>query len=129
MSRNVLGLKQNLFQTLLYQEKIFLGLILIKLIYFVMLEKLKKLLSFCLINYGVTFPIFSTINVKGKDAHPLFKFLGDKNQNGKFSAKPWWNFYKYIIGRDGKVVDYFVAYTYPDKKRVLNKIKEAIAQK
>ena len=82
--------------------------------------------SYCQINYGVTFPIFKKIEVIGNSAHPLFQFFAHKSLNGKFSAKPKWNFYKYIIGRDGKVIDYFISYTLPNKKRVIRKIEQAL---
>lgn len=82
--------------------------------------------AFCKLNYGVTFPVFKKIHVRGKHAHPIFRFLSKRSLNGRFSAKPWWNFYKYIVGRDGKVVDYFVSHTYPDKKRVIQCIENAL---
>ncbi len=87
----------------------------------------KSISEFCEINYGVTFKIFDKIYVRGENAHPLFKFLSSKKLNGKFSAKPWWNFYKYIIDRNGNVVDYFYFRTYPNKKRVIRTIEKALA--
>ncbi|MBC8048311.1 MAG: redoxin domain-containing protein, partial [Fimbriimonadaceae bacterium] len=75
--------------------------------------------EFCSVNYGATFTVCEKINVKGDDAHPVFKFLADKKLNGKFSARPKWNFYKYIFDRNGNAVDYFISYTQPDAKRVI----------
>lgn len=61
--------------------------------------------SFCEKNYGVTFPMFSKISVKGSDMHPLYQFLTQADQNGNMDSKVKWNFQKYLIGKDGKVRD------------------------
>lgn len=63
--------------------------------------------SFCSSNYGVTFDMFSKISVKGKDMHPLYSYLTDKNVNGKLDAPVSWNFQKFVIGKDGAVVQSF----------------------
>lgn len=83
--------------------------------------------EFCKLKYGVSFPVFRKINVRGKKADPLFQFFANRKLNGKFSVKPMWNFYKYIVGRDGKMVDYFISYTSPDKKRVMNCLEKLLA--
>ncbi|MEX2597780.1 MAG: glutathione peroxidase [Salibacteraceae bacterium] len=59
--------------------------------------------SFCQKNYGVSFPMFSKISVKGDDMHPLYQFLTQKSMNGVTDSNVKWNFQKYLIGRDGKV--------------------------
>jgi len=82
--------------------------------------------EFCQVNYGVSFPIFDKIKVKGDDPHPLYSFLGDKKRNGATSAKPKWNFHKYLIGRDGRVLDYFLPITNPTAKRVHKAIEKAL---
>lgn len=53
--------------------------------------------EFCQINYGVTFPLFEKIEVNGKNAHPIFKFLKEKQSSGIFGSKIKWNFTKFII--------------------------------
>ena len=53
--------------------------------------------NFCTLNYGVTFAIFEKIRVRGPHAHPLYKFLSEKKQNGSVNASPRWNFHKYLI--------------------------------
>jgi len=68
----------------------------------------------CLINYGVTFPMFSKVNVNGVDAHPLFKYLKD-SMPGTFGKSIKWNFTKFLIGRDGKPVDRFSPITSPSR--------------
>ncbi|TVT38231.1 glutathione peroxidase [Hymenobacter setariae] len=71
--------------------------------------------SFCEKNYGVTFPLFSTVSVKGDDATPLFKFLSDKEKNGAVSEAPSWNFCKYLVNEKGQVVKF-----YPSKVKPLS---------
>ncbi len=63
--------------------------------------------SFCQKNYGVTFPMMSKISVKGKDIHPLYKYLTDKDQNGVVDGAVKWNFQKYLINKKGEVVAKF----------------------
>ncbi|GEM04070.1 glutathione peroxidase [Halolactibacillus miurensis] len=67
----------------------------------------------CQLNFGVTFPLFSKINVNGKDAHPLFKYL-TKQQSGILGGAIKWNFTKFLIDRDGNVVNRFAPKTEPE---------------
>lgn len=80
--------------------------------------------EFCVSRYNTGFRITDKIRVRGPYAHPLYQFLADKKQNGKVSAVPRWNFHKYLVDRDGKVVDFFYPFTKPlssrIKKRILN---------
>jgi len=62
----------------------------------------EEIASFCEVNYGVTFPLYSKIKVNGKDAHPLYSWMR-KEKSGIGSAIKW-NFTKFLIGTDGKVV-------------------------
>ncbi|HEX8426644.1 glutathione peroxidase [Hymenobacter sp.] len=63
--------------------------------------------SFCEKNYGVTFPLFSTVAVKGDEATPLYKFLADKTKNGTVGDAPNWNFCKYLVDEQGHVVAFY----------------------
>ncbi len=63
--------------------------------------------AFCEKNYGVTFPLFQTVAVKGDDATPLYKFLADKAKNGAVSDAPSWNFCKYLVDAQGHVVKFY----------------------
>ena len=63
--------------------------------------------SFCSLTYGVSFPMFSKISVKGKDMHPLYKFLTDKETNPRFAGKITWNFNKFLADRTGALIDRF----------------------
>ncbi|MCB9257352.1 MAG: redoxin domain-containing protein [Chitinophagales bacterium] len=82
----------------------------------------EKLSEFCEINYGVTFKIFDKIDVKGESANPLFKYLSDKDLNGRVNSSPKWNFHKYLVNKKGEVVDYFYTTTNPNS----NKVRKAI---
>jgi glutathione peroxidase len=63
--------------------------------------------SFCTLNYGVTFPMFSKISVRGRDIHPLYAFLTDKATNPQFPGKITWNFNKFLLDRKGNIVARF----------------------
>ena len=71
--------------------------------------------EFCQINYGVTFPLFQKIDVNGKDAHPIFKFLKSKQSGGIFGSGIKWNFTKFVIDRQGVPVKRFSPTTKPEK--------------
>ncbi len=63
--------------------------------------------EFCDKKYGVTFPIFSKISVKGKDKAPLYNFLTSKEENGVMESSVKWNFQKYLVDRQGQLVTFF----------------------
>ena len=63
--------------------------------------------SFCEKNYGVTFPLFSKVSVKGADMAPLYKYLSDRTQNGTVGEAPSWNFCKYLVDEKGHVVKFY----------------------
>jgi glutathione peroxidase len=69
--------------------------------------------QFCELNYGVTFPIFAKIDVNGSDAHPLFKFLKSEQSGILGTEGIKWNFTKFLIDREGKVVDRYAPKTAP----------------
>lgn len=68
----------------------------------------------CLINYGVSFPMFSKIEVNGKNAHPLYQFL-KKEQKGILGSAIKWNFTKFLIDKKGRPVKRFSPTTEPKK--------------
>jgi len=68
----------------------------------------------CLLNYGVTFPMFSKVDVNGKNAHEVFAFLTDALP-GTLGKKVKWNFTKFVIGRDGKPLKRFAPKTKPEE--------------
>jgi glutathione peroxidase len=73
----------------------------------------KSIAEGCVVNYGVTFPMFSKVDVNGKEAHPLFKYL-KKELGGLLGSKVKWNFTKFLIDRDGKPVKRFAPITKPE---------------
>jgi glutathione peroxidase len=79
--------------------------------------------EFCKLNFGVTFPMFSKSSVKGDNANPLFKTLAAKT--GK---QPSWNFNKYLVGRDGKVIAHFPSKVAPDNAELTKAVEAALAK-
>ncbi|WP_273546618.1 glutathione peroxidase [Rossellomorea marisflavi] len=73
-----------------------------------------EILEFCQVNYGVSFPMFAKVDVKGKDAHPLFKYL-TKEKKGLLLSDIKWNFTKFLISKDGEVYDRYSPQTNPRK--------------
>jgi glutathione peroxidase len=74
--------------------------------------------GFCEKNYGVTFPMFAKISVKGKDVDPLYAFLSNKDANGTVGTAPSWNFCKYLVDENGKVLKFFSSGTDPMSKEI-----------
>ncbi|MDQ3100179.1 MAG: glutathione peroxidase [Bacteroidota bacterium] len=63
--------------------------------------------AFCQKNYGVTFPMMSKVSIKGDEIHPVYHWLTNKSQNGVMDASVKWNFNKFLIDEDGRLVDHF----------------------
>lgn len=70
--------------------------------------------EFCQVNYGVSFPMFEKIEVNGKDAHPVYKYLKSE-LGGLLGSKIKWNFTKFVIDKNGKPVKRFAPTTSPEK--------------
>lgn len=83
----------------------------------------KTITEFCEINYGVSFLITEKIKVKGKEQHPLYSWLTQKVNNGVSNSSVKWNFQKYLIDKDGNLVDYFFSSTNPLSSKILKHIK------
>lgn len=81
--------------------------------------------GFCMRNYGVGFPMADKAMVKGPAAHPLFRWLGD--QGGSLS-RPRWNFYKYLVGADGRLTTWFSSVTPPGAGRLRRAVEGALAK-
>ena len=84
----------------------------------------EEIQSFCKLNYGVTFPMFDKVAVKGKDAHPLYAYLTSKQTNPEFGGKISWNFNKFLISSDGQVVNRFGSRTTPDDSDLIDAIEK-----
>jgi glutathione peroxidase len=86
----------------------------------------EEIQEFCRINYGVTFPIFSKISVKGQDKHPLYKYLTEKESNPNFAGEIKWNFNKFLVGRDGRILARFDSADKPEDAKVTQAIERAL---
>jgi glutathione peroxidase len=75
--------------------------------------------EFCQKNYGVTFPLTTRVDVKGENATPIFKYLCHKSENGVLDATIGWNFNKFMIDENGKLLAYFDSKTKPDSPEIL----------
>jgi len=84
----------------------------------------EKTAEVCYVNYGVTFPVFQSSPVRGSDANALFKQLADQTD-----TTPKWNFYKYLIGRDGKAVAAFNMRTKPNSKKLVEAIEAELSNR
>jgi glutathione peroxidase len=80
----------------------------------------KEIATFCERNYGVKFLITEKIDVKGESQHKLYKWLTNKEENGKVDASVKWNFQKYLIDEDGKMLDYFMSSTKPLSSKIID---------
>lgn len=80
--------------------------------------------EFCTANYGVTFPMMEKISVKGNDIHPLYKWLTSKELNGKMDAPVSWNFQKFLVDENGKLVDMIPPRESPFNEKILNWIAD-----
>jgi len=76
--------------------------------------------TFCQKNYGVTFPLFEKLNVKGASQAPLYQFLTAKH------GEPAWNFHKYLVGKDGQVIQAFSSKVAPDSAELKAAIEAAL---
>ena len=70
--------------------------------------------AFCEKNYGVTFPMMSKVEVNGDNAHPVYQWLRQE-KGGMLGSKIKWNFTKYLVGKDGQVIDRYAPTTKPEK--------------
>ena len=86
----------------------------------------EEIKTFCSLKYNVTFPMFSKISVKGDDIHPLYKFLTDKQTDPEFGGDISWNFNKFLVGRDGKIIARFTSKDTPESDKVVQAIEGAL---
>ena len=82
----------------------------------------KEIAEFCTLTYGVKFPMFQKVHVKGSEATPLYRALAQET-----GTEPGWNFHKYLIDREGKVVANFSSKTRPDDPALLAKLESLLA--
>lgn len=85
----------------------------------------EEIQDFCQVNYGVSFPVFAKIDVNGTNAHPLYKHL-TKEASGILGGAIKWNFTKFLVDQNGKVVKRYAPNTEPEK--LTDKIEELLQQ-
>jgi glutathione peroxidase len=86
----------------------------------------EEIRQFCTLTYGVTFPMFAKISVRGADIHPLYQFLTEKETDPEFAGKISWNFNKFLVSRDGKLINRFDSKDKPDDPKVVQAIEAAL---
>ena len=79
--------------------------------------------KFCEVNFNINFPLSSITEVKGDNAHEIFKWA---SQNHGKSAIPKWNFHKILINKKGKIEDVFSSFTKPTSSKIIKKIEEIL---
>ena len=79
----------------------------------------EEITAFCERNYGVTFPMMAKIDVKGKDIHPVYAFLTQKEKNGVMDSKVSWNFQKYLVNEEGVVEKVISPRTSPKDEEII----------
>tara|TARA_Y100000766_G_scaffold33168_1_gene22992 strand:- start:299 stop:808 length:510 start_codon:yes stop_codon:yes gene_type:complete len=83
-------------------------------------DEVKK---FCEVNFNINFPLTAITEVKGNDAHEIFKWA--ERNYGK-SAIPKWNFHKILVNREGNIVETYASFTKPLSDKIINKIEEIL---
>ena len=78
--------------------------------------------TFCTKNYGVTFPMAAKISVKGDDTAPIYQWLTHKDQNGVLDAEIKWNFNKFLLDENGKLIAYFPSKITPMSEQITSKL-------
>jgi len=86
----------------------------------------EEIKSFCTLTYGVSFPMFAKISVRGRDIHPLYDHLTSKKTNPRFGGKIKWNFNKFLVNRSGEIVARFVSRITPEDPKMAAAIEEAL---
>lgn len=86
----------------------------------------EEIKSFCSLTFKVTFPMFDKVHVKGDEKDPLFDLLTDNSVTGKSSIK--WNFEKFVIDKEGNIVDRFRSTTKPDSKKIISLIERELSK-
>jgi glutathione peroxidase len=87
----------------------------------------EEIKTFCSTKYNVTFPMMAKVSVKGDDITPLYQYLTDKSANPATGGEIQWNFTKFLVGADGKIVARFEPKITPDSTEVTAAIEKALA--
>ena len=87
------------------------------------LSKESDVKKFCEIRFGVNFPMTSIQKIRGDTAHPLYKWIAG---NVSVIGQPRWNFHKFLIGKDGKIINWFSSMTSPTSEGFINQVEKAL---
>ena len=87
------------------------------------LNKNSDVKEFCEIRFGVNFPLTKIQKIKGADAHPIYKWVAE---NVSLIGTPRWNFHKYLIGKDGQIINWYSSMTSPSSQGLINEIEKAL---
>ncbi|GIW75185.1 MAG: glutathione peroxidase [Phycisphaerae bacterium] len=88
----------------------------------------QQIKEFCTSRFNVTFPMMAKISVKGEKKHPVYRFLTEEPTAGKFAGEIKWNFNKFLIGRDGKVLARYDSKVGPEDQQLLRDLEKALAE-
>jgi glutathione peroxidase len=86
----------------------------------------EQIQEFCSINYGVTFPLFAKLDVKGEGQHPLYAILSEASDDAGKAGSVKWNFEKFLVGRDGHVVRRFRSKVVPEDPALIEAIESLL---
>jgi glutathione peroxidase len=86
----------------------------------------EQIQEFCSLNYGVTFPLFAKLDVKGADQHPLYAILSEASDDTGKAGNVKWNFEKFLVGRDGHVVRRFRSKIVPEDPALIEAIESLL---
>lgn len=86
----------------------------------------EQIQQFCSVNYGVTFPLFSKLDVKGGSQHPLYAILSESPDDSGKAGNVAWNFEKFLVGRDGLVVRRFRSKVVPEDPKLVGAIESLL---
>jgi glutathione peroxidase len=86
----------------------------------------EQIAEFCSLNYGVTFPLYAKLDVKGSKQSPLFEILASSSDDSGKAGDVKWNFEKFLVGKDGRVVRRFRSRTTPEDPAVVGAIEELL---
>ena len=86
----------------------------------------EQIQEFCSLNYGVTFPLFAKLDVKGEGQHPLYSVLSERADDSGKAGNVTWNFEKFLIGRDGQVVRRFRSKVTPEDPRLVEAVESLL---
>jgi glutathione peroxidase len=88
----------------------------------------EEIKTFCSRNYNVTFPMMSKVSVKGTDTTPLYQYLTDKSANPKTGGEIKWNFTKFLVDKNGNVINRFESAVTPEAADLVKSVEAALAQ-